>query len=56
MRPLDRNVSIRLGHLLDEQMPDLVVYWRHTSRYNLFDFHFTRPARGQRFPDLNNGT
>lgn len=52
MQPLHRNVAIRLGHLIDEQTLDLAVYWRHTSRYHLFDFHFTRPARGQRRFDL----
>lgn len=52
MQPLRRKVSIRLGHLIGEQTLDLVVYWRYTSRYYLFDFHFTRPVGGQRRFDL----
>ena len=52
MQPLHRKVPIRLGHLIDEQTLDRIVYWRYTSQYHLFDFHFTRPAKGQRRFDL----
>jgi hypothetical protein len=34
MQPLHRNVAIKLGHLIDEQMLDLVVYFS-TSRARL---------------------
>ncbi|MQM27927.1 hypothetical protein [Glycomyces albidus] len=52
MQPLRRKIAIKLGHQIHEHTLDLFVYWRYTSHYYLFDFHFTRPARGQRRFDL----